>query len=200
MPRGYLSVRIDPNNRAHHLYLNNGHYWVHYTLHFDFRKRRIRRSLKTRLLEVAIQRRDELFARLAAEGELVENRPEALVPPRSCRVMKADVGLRAADARFARGDFVEAATMYELTAGRFRYADLGLLAKRCRAAAAECWLRGLPDSDAARCRRSAKRAPVERVVAARGQTPDPAWYDDGPDTMPWLYENKQEDSPDATST
>jgi hypothetical protein len=74
MPRGYLSVRVDPNNRAHHLYLNNGHYWVHYTLHFDFRKRRIRRSLKTRDLEVAIQRRDELFARLATQGEEIAER------------------------------------------------------------------------------------------------------------------------------
>ncbi len=74
MPRGYLSVRIDPSNRTHHLYLNNGHYWVHYTLHFDFRKRRIRRSLKTRCLEVAIERRDELFARLTVAGELVEDR------------------------------------------------------------------------------------------------------------------------------
>ena len=74
MPRGYLSIRIDPNNRAHHLYLNNGHYWVHYTLHFDFRKRRIRKSLTTRSLEVAIDRRDELFARLTAEGEVVEER------------------------------------------------------------------------------------------------------------------------------
>jgi hypothetical protein len=111
MTRGYLSIRIDPDNRAHHLYLNNGHYWVHYTLHFDFRKRRIRRSLKTRSLEVAIQRRDVLFARLTAEGELVEDRPQPLVTPRSCRVMKADVDLRAADAPFARADFVDAATM-----------------------------------------------------------------------------------------
>jgi len=97
---------------------------VHYTLHFDFRKRRVRRSLKTRVLEVAIQRRDALFARLATEGESIEDRLMALVAPRSCRVMKADVGLRAADARFARGEFVEAAKLYELTAGRCRYADL----------------------------------------------------------------------------
>jgi hypothetical protein len=160
MPRGYLSVRVDPNNRAHHLYLNNGHYWVHYTLHFDFRKRRIRRSLKTRDLEVAIQRRDELFARLTTEGEEIESRPMALVAPRSCRVMKADVGLRAADARFEREDFVQAAKLYELAAGRFRHADLGLLAKQCWAAAAECWLRGLQDSDAKRCRRRAKSTPT----------------------------------------
>jgi hypothetical protein len=49
---------------------------VHYTLHFDGRKRRIRRSLGTRAIDVAIQRRDELLSRLAAEGEPVpERRP-----------------------------------------------------------------------------------------------------------------------------
>jgi hypothetical protein len=80
--------------------------------------------------------------------------------PRSCRVMKADVGLRAADARFESEDFVQAAKLYELAAGRFSHADLGLLAKQCWAAAAECWLRGLQDSDAKRCRRRAKSTPT----------------------------------------
>ena len=161
MSRGYLSVRINTSNRAHHLFLNNnGHYWVHYTLHFDFRKRRIRRSLKTRSLEVAIQRRDELFARLATEGEEIEERPMSLVPPRFCRVMKADVGLRAADACFTRGEFVKAATLYELTAGRFRYADLGLLAKKCWIAAAECWTRDGQGDVAKRCRTAARAIPT----------------------------------------
>jgi hypothetical protein len=160
MPRGYLSVRIDPNNRAHHLYRNNGHYWVHDTLHFDFRKRRIRRSLNTRCLEVAIQRRDELLARLTAEGEEIEARPMRLVPPRFCRVMKAEVGLRAADAQLARGDVAGAAKLYELTAGRFRSADLGLLAKQCWIAAAECWARDGRESMAERCRTVATETPT----------------------------------------
>jgi hypothetical protein len=81
MPRGYLSVRINRSNRTHHLYLNNGHYWVHYTLHFDFRKRRIRSSLGTRDTAEAIRRRDALFARLALEGEHVPERRPAPRPP-----------------------------------------------------------------------------------------------------------------------
>ena len=47
MPRGYLSVRIDATNDLHHLWCNNGTWWVHYTLNFDFRTRRVRRSLET---------------------------------------------------------------------------------------------------------------------------------------------------------
>ena len=69
MPRGHLSVRIDASNRHHHLWNNNGVWWVHYTLNFDCRTRRVRRSLKTGSLDEAIRRRDDLFARLQAEGE-----------------------------------------------------------------------------------------------------------------------------------
>jgi hypothetical protein len=74
MPRGFLSVRLDCRNPLHHLWNNNGTWWVHYTLHFGNRKRRIRRSLKTSDLLVAIARRDALFARLAIEGEDVPER------------------------------------------------------------------------------------------------------------------------------
>lgn len=76
MPLGYLSSRARTSGNLHHLWLNNGTWWTHYTLHFSHRKRRIRRSLKTRSLDEAIQRRDELFARLQTEGEEVpERRP-----------------------------------------------------------------------------------------------------------------------------
>ena len=77
MPRGFLSARVDATNSLHHLWRNNGSvWWVHYTLHFDHRKRRIRRSLETSSVEEAIRRRDELFARIAVEGEDVpERRP-----------------------------------------------------------------------------------------------------------------------------
>jgi hypothetical protein len=83
MPRGYLSLRINHRNRAHHIYSNNGVFWVHYTLHFDFRKRRIRRSLGTRDAAEAVRRRDELFARLARDGEHVPERRPAPRPPAS---------------------------------------------------------------------------------------------------------------------
>lgn len=74
MPLGYLSSRSTNSGSCHHLWLNNGTWWVHYTLHFGYRKRRIRRSLKTRSLDEAIRRRDELFDRIAREGEWVEDR------------------------------------------------------------------------------------------------------------------------------
>lgn len=77
MVRGFLSARIDGSNRFHHFYRNNGYvWWCHYTLHFGNRKGRIRKSLGTSNLQVAIARRDALFARIAAEGEEVpERRP-----------------------------------------------------------------------------------------------------------------------------
>jgi hypothetical protein len=77
MPIGFLSIRINIRRRDHHLWLNNGGvYWVHYTLHFDHRKRRIRRSLRTRDLERAIELRDELFAHITEHGEFVPTRRE----------------------------------------------------------------------------------------------------------------------------
>ena len=74
MTIGFPSVRIDEGNALHHLWCNNGTWWVHYTLHFDFRRRRIRRSLGTRSLDEAIRRRDDLLARLARDGEPVPHR------------------------------------------------------------------------------------------------------------------------------
>lgn len=75
MPRGFLSARVDDGNSLHHLWNNNGSWWVHYTLHFANRARRIRRSLKTSDAQVAIERRDALFEKLRTEGEDVPERP-----------------------------------------------------------------------------------------------------------------------------
>ncbi len=74
MPIGYLSIRVDSTRRDHHIWLNNGTWWVHFTIHFDGRKRRIRRSLRTRDLERAIGLRDELFTNLRDHGEFVASR------------------------------------------------------------------------------------------------------------------------------
>ncbi len=75
MPIGRLSIRSRPGNHLHHLYRNNGDvWWVHYTLNWEGRTRRIRRSLDTKSREEAIRLRDELFARIAAEGEPVPER------------------------------------------------------------------------------------------------------------------------------
>lgn len=76
MPLGRLSSRAGTAGNRHNIWCNNGTWWVHYTLHFDDRKRRIRRSLKTRSLEEAIRRRDELFARIERDGEWVEDRSD----------------------------------------------------------------------------------------------------------------------------
>jgi hypothetical protein len=62
-----LSIRVSEGNRLHHLWNNNGTWWLHYTEHLaDFTKRRIRRSLRTHDLELAIRRRDEALGSVAA--------------------------------------------------------------------------------------------------------------------------------------
>ena len=81
MPLGFPSLRVNHTNSLHHLWCNNGTWWVHYTLHFGGRKRRIRRSLGTRAIDVAVQRRDDLLGQLACEGEPVpERRPRRIAP------------------------------------------------------------------------------------------------------------------------
>lgn len=71
MPIGYPSLRVDKSNDTHHLWCNNGTWWLHYTVHFDHRVRRIRKSLRTRCLTEAIARRDEHLGQIAAQGEFV---------------------------------------------------------------------------------------------------------------------------------
>ena len=76
MPIGYPSLRVDVDNDTHHLWCNNGTWWIHYTIHFGHRARRIRKSLRTRSLEEACARRDARLAAVAADGEVVpERRP-----------------------------------------------------------------------------------------------------------------------------
>ena len=62
-----LSIRVSEANRLHHPWNNNGTWWLHYTEHLaDFTKRRVRRSLRTHDLELAIRRRDEALNSVAA--------------------------------------------------------------------------------------------------------------------------------------
>ncbi len=61
-----LSIRIDDQNLDHHLWCNHGVWWIHYVVHEGNRKRRVRRSLQTRDVEIARQRRDAEFARVDA--------------------------------------------------------------------------------------------------------------------------------------
>ena len=74
MPVGFPSIRVDRDNVAHHLWCNNGTWWVHFTVHFDHRKRRVRKSLHTHLLTEAIVRRDEILFRIDVEGEPLSER------------------------------------------------------------------------------------------------------------------------------
>lgn len=65
----HASVRIWATNPDHHLYNNNGTWWVHYTAYkADHTSERIRRSLKTRGIQEARERRDALLGKLFHES------------------------------------------------------------------------------------------------------------------------------------
>ena len=57
-----FSLRTNPSNPNHHLWNNNGTWFVHYVIHpTPFTKERVRRSLGTKDLAVARARRDALL-------------------------------------------------------------------------------------------------------------------------------------------
>lgn len=65
-----LSLRIAEDNPNHHIYCNNGTWWIHYTTHpCRVTSDRKRASLKTRDLAVARKRRDAFLAHLGFERE-----------------------------------------------------------------------------------------------------------------------------------
>ncbi len=67
--RQQLAIRIDGSNPDHHLWKNHGTWWIHYTLQLDgLRRRRVRFSLDTGLVEEARERRDELFSALGGRA------------------------------------------------------------------------------------------------------------------------------------
>ena len=71
-------IRVRPDNPNHHLWNNHGTWFLHYTIHpTPFTKERIRRSLGTKDLEVARERRDAFFAQLENEAAKVAARKEA---------------------------------------------------------------------------------------------------------------------------
>ena len=70
-----LSVRVDHSNPDHHLWDNNGTWFVHCTIHLpDHTKARIRHSLRTKSLKVARRRRDRIikFLKAAEFGDLID--------------------------------------------------------------------------------------------------------------------------------
>jgi hypothetical protein len=61
-------IRVRAENPNHHLWNNHGTWFLHYTVHpTPFTKERIRRSLGTKDVRVARERRDSFFAALATD-------------------------------------------------------------------------------------------------------------------------------------
>ena len=57
-----LSIRTSEGNPNHHLWNNNGIWFIHYTVWPDrCTKKRVRSSLQTRCVELARLKRDEFF-------------------------------------------------------------------------------------------------------------------------------------------
>lgn len=54
----------------HHLWNNHGTWWIHYTLHHDWTKERVRESLATRCVEEARRKRDALFQAFNLAGRV----------------------------------------------------------------------------------------------------------------------------------
>ena len=62
-------IRVRAENANHHLWNNHGTWFLHYTVHpTPFTKERIRRSLGTKDVNVARERRDAFFNLLATEA------------------------------------------------------------------------------------------------------------------------------------
>jgi hypothetical protein len=62
-------IRVRAENPNHHLWNNHGTWFLHYTVHpTPFTKERIRRSLGTKDIQIARERRDAFFAGLVAEA------------------------------------------------------------------------------------------------------------------------------------
>lgn len=62
---GRLALRVPRGKPAHHLWNNNGTWWVHYSIrHPEGATRRYRESLKTSDFETACRKRDKLLRAL----------------------------------------------------------------------------------------------------------------------------------------
>lgn len=65
IPAGELSLRVAEANPNHHLWNNNGTWFLHCTVHRpDFTKERVRTSLRTRCVRKARRRRDSVLQRV----------------------------------------------------------------------------------------------------------------------------------------
>jgi len=65
MPVGFPSLRVDRANECHHLWNNNGTWWVHYSIrHPEGGTTRYNESLKTPDFETACRKRDNFLRAL----------------------------------------------------------------------------------------------------------------------------------------
>jgi hypothetical protein len=63
------AIRENPSNPDHHIWNNNGTWFIHYTVHLpDYTKRRVRRSLRAKSVRSARRRRDRILSRLLSTG------------------------------------------------------------------------------------------------------------------------------------
>jgi hypothetical protein len=73
-------IRVRAENLNHHLWNNHGTWFLHYTVHpTSFTKERIRRSLGTKDLEAARDRRDRFFEQLATDATRLLSAPRKQV-------------------------------------------------------------------------------------------------------------------------
>lgn len=63
-----LKARLWRTNPNHHLWNNNGTWFIHYTLHHGWTKERVRTSLQTHDLQEARQKRDNVFQAFSLAG------------------------------------------------------------------------------------------------------------------------------------
>ncbi|NDG99866.1 MAG: hypothetical protein EBY43_02070 [Opitutae bacterium] len=67
-----LAIRVDESNPNHHLWNNNGTWWLHYTVYpTPVTSERRRKSLRTKCIEHARRKRDKIFWALGCEGFLL---------------------------------------------------------------------------------------------------------------------------------
>ena len=67
-----LAIRVDETNANHHLWNNNGTWWLHYTVYpTPVTSERRRESLRTKCIEHARYKRDGIFRALGSEGLLL---------------------------------------------------------------------------------------------------------------------------------
>ena len=67
-----LAIRVDTSNPNHHIWNNNGTWWLHYTVYpTPVTAERKRKSLRTQSVSLARQKRDRFLLSLSSDISLV---------------------------------------------------------------------------------------------------------------------------------